>query len=367
MTTTTAHWDCLLEPPGLVEHFLAHPPVDFRTFTLRDGTPAFSALLDPLTTAEPAIRGRIRRLPGSRHWLSKWRFRTCFVGTTVSEYAPLPPDTDPRAMARELVARFKRGDVHHSLLVIKDLPQCSPLLDERSNRRAGELAEALYEAGCTIFAGQALAWVPIDFQSTGEYLARLSRGARRDVRRKLRGRNAVDIEVASTGLPFADPALRREVYRLYRNVYRRSDLQFDLLTPGFFDAALQDPRIDGRVALYRVGSRLIAFNLCFVSGDTLVDKYVGFEYPDARLHNLYAVSWMHNLEYAAANGLRRFVAGGANPGIKAHLGARFTFTRHAVYARNPLLRIALAFLSKRFESDRAWFDAHSDASGRPGP
>lgn len=99
---------------------------------------------------------------------------------------------------------------------------------------------------------------------------------------------------------------------------------------------------------------MIGWNLCFVVGEALVDKYVGFAYPAAREHNLYFVSWMHNLEYARQHELCCYVAGWTDPQIKAYLGARFTFTRHAVRPRNRVLRAILRRLSGHFESDRAW-------------
>jgi predicted N-acyltransferase len=195
--------------------------------------------------------------------------------------------------------------------------------------------------------------------------AGLSRAARRDVRRKLRSRGRLDVHVAATGPEFGDASLRAELYRLYRNVYDQSEIHFDLLMPGFFDAVLQDASIRGVVSLYRTRSGLIGFNLCFVEGAALVDKYVGFRYPEAREHDLYAVSWIDNLEYAAARGLSRVIAGWTDPEIKRHLGASFTFTRHAVHARNPLLRAALRRFAGHFERDRAWFDARAAASARP--
>jgi len=99
---------------------------------------------------------------------------------------------------------------------------------------------------------------------------------------------------------------------------------------------------------------MIGWNLCFVVGEALVDKYVGFSYPAAREQNLYFVSWMHNLEYARQHELCCYIAGWTDPQIKAYLGARFTFTRHAVRPRSRVLRAALRRLSGHFESDRNW-------------
>jgi hypothetical protein len=67
---------------------------------------------------------------------------------------------------------------------------------------------------------------------------------------------------------------------------------------------------------------------------------------------------MENLAFALSRKLRHYVAGWTDPEIKAYLGAKFTFTQHAVYVRNPMLRGILGKLSRRFERDKAWFEEH---------
>lgn len=361
-----ARWRNLLEPPRLVAHFLGHPPDEFLAWSLRDATPAFSAPLDPFLTADAATQRWLQRIPGARR-LRRWlRMRTCFIGTTVSEYALLPRDTPPAAFVRELLDMQAAGAAgNHALTIVKDLPLDSPLLDHGDNAYATALAEALRAAGFALLAGQALAYVPVDYASIDDYLARLSHARRRDIRRKLRSRRDLAIEVVPTGPAFEDLELQRQLYRLYVNVYAQSALQFDRLSRDFLVAVLRDGEADGRVFLYRHAGRVIGFNLCFPWAGNLVDKYVGFEYPAAREHNLYTVSWMENLAFAAANGLAHFIAGWTDPVVKAQLGARFTFTRHAVYARNPLLRGALHALCGRFEGDRDWYEGRARAPDRP--
>ena len=124
---------------------------------------------------------------------------------------------------------------------------------------------------------------------------------------------------------------------------------------------LQDAASGGIVFVYRHAGEMIGWNLCYEHAGKLIDKYVGFAYPQAREHNLYFVSWMHNLDYARRRGLTHYVAGWTDPQVKAFLGARMTFTRHAVYARNPLLRALLRRLGGHFESDRQLLAAgHGD-------
>ncbi|HEY6941001.1 peptidogalycan biosysnthesis protein [Dokdonella sp.] len=348
-----AEYRNLLEPPGLVGHFLAHPPDGFSAVVMPSGTPAFVAPFDLLTTADAALRKRVSALPLYRWW-SRWlRPRTCFVGTTVSEYALFPRDADACVLVEEWLAGHA---ARQPFLIVKDIPQESPLLDQGSNGQARAIADACERAGFVLLEGQALAWVPIDFESVDEYLARLSPSRRKDIRRKLRARGGLSIEEITTGPAFADATLREACYALYLEVYAQSEIQFDRLSRAFFDALLQDRDCGGVVFVYRHAGRMIGWNLCFEVGEALVDKYVGFSYPAAREHNLYFVSWMHNLEYARQRELCCYVAGWTDPQIKAYLGARFTFTRHAVRPRSRVLRALLRRVAPHFESDRAWAD-----------
>lgn len=354
MATAGASYHNLLEPPALVRHFLAHPPLDFRALALPSGTPAFVARFDLLTTADDDLRRRVSALPLYRWWSRLLRPRTCFVGTTVSEYALLPRGADAEALVREWRAA---PDARQPFLIVKDLPQESPLLDQASNAAARAVARACEQAGFVLLEGQALAWVPIDFESTDEYLARLSSGRRKDIRRKLRARAELEIAEIPTGdAYFADAAVREAFYARYLEVYAQSEIHFDQLSREFFDALLQDASCGGIVFVYRHRGELIGWNLCFVVGDALVDKYVGFRYPQAREQNLYFVSWMHNLDYARSRDLCCYVAGWTDPEIKSYLGARFTFTRHAVRPRSRVLRALLQRIAGRFESDRARLD-----------
>jgi predicted N-acyltransferase len=341
-----------LEPDALLAHFMAQPPVGFTVQLSPQGMPAFVAPFDLLTTADDALRRRITRLPLYRHWGRALRWRTRFAGTTVSEYAPLPKGVTPTALARGLKAAYGR---ECRLLIVKDIAQESPLLSDADNAYAGEFARACEAEGYVLLEGQALAWVPIDFASDDEYLARLSAGRRKNIRRKLRSRADLEIEAVRTGdARFDDAATLTEFHALFDNVYAQSEIHFDRLSAAFFRAVLQDGGSDGVVFVYRHAGQMIGWNLCYEHGGKLIDKYVGFAYPQAREHNLYFVSWMHNLDHARQRGLTHYVAGWTDPEVKSFLGARMTFTRHAVYARNPLLRALLRRLGSHFESDRHW-------------
>lgn len=353
-------WRNRLEPGSLVAHAGAHPPEGFAWL---EGlpVPVFSAPFDLLTTADDEFKARLRGWPLFGRW-SRWlRVRTAFVGTTVTEYAPLPQAMAPEAFAEAVRTGPGRG---FTLAIVKDIPQDSPLLGDADNAHAEALAQACAQQGFVLVEGQALAYVPIDFGSLDEYLARLSSSRRSNLRRKLRSRAQLRIERVPTGAAYADDARVDACYALYEGVHAQSEVHFDRLTRGFFAALLRDGSSGGIVFEYRHAAtgELLGWNLCYEHGGRLVDKYIGLSYPAARDVNLYFVSWMVNLEYALERGLSDYIAGWTDPEVKRSLGARFTWTRHAVYVRNPLLRALARRFAGHFESDRRWQDGAEGAA-----
>ena len=346
----------LLEPAGLIRHFQECPPEGFSSLSLDSGAPAFSAPFDLLTTVEPAIRRTLDALPVWSRLRHLRRPETGFIGTTVSEYALLPSATTPESLVEGLLSALAP---RYAFLIIKDIPTEGALVGEAALAFSRRLADFCGERGFVLMEGQALAYVPIDFASTEEFLGRLSHARRKNVRRKLRSSVHLEIEAVCTGDErFRDDALLAKFYELYLNVYHQSEIHFDLLTPDFFRAVLRDPGLDGIVFTYRVAGQLIGYNLCFCQDEALVDKFVGFVYPQARDFNLYVISWFHNIEYALAHGLRYYVAGWTDPEIKRDLGATLTFTQHAVYVRNPVLRAILIPIKRFFEADHRWQESH---------
>ncbi|MCL2790925.1 MAG: GNAT family N-acetyltransferase [Desulfobulbus sp.] len=339
----------LLEPPAFAGLFVRYPPQDFACRIDSLGVPVFSTSFDLLTTLEPRVRRCLIRIPLFSAWSKLLRLRTCCAGTTLTEYAPLPQNLSPTAVIDNLLAEHAGS---HTLTALKDLPDCSPLLPEEDNGFADALAALAADRGFIQVEGQALAYVPIDFADSGEYLGRLSPVRRKDVRRKLKKRFVLEVERVRLGdARFADPIFLDELYAMYLAVFTQSETQFDLLSREFFAALLQHREIEGVVFLYRHGERLAGYNICLIQNNMLIDKYVGFTYPLAREMNLYCISWVENLEFALEHGLHTYIAGWTDPLVKASLGASFTFTRHLVWVHNPLLRRILRPLRRFFESD----------------
>jgi|GEM_PF-101804 len=343
------------EPAYLSDLFFRFPPRNFTAYRAANGLPLFSCLFNLLTTLEPE---QLRRLKTHSFYprLAKFlSYRTLFVGTTVSEFTPLPQEFSASA-ARNTVSGLLRQAKKYPFLIVKDLPrEASSLISPELVSEAQRFDRALAAKGFMSVEGQALAYVPVDYADVDEYIARFSKTRRKDFRRKMKAGERLKIDILYKGdSAFYDRAQLAEYYRLYEQVYRQSEVHFDFLSPDFFKALLQEAGEGLRFITYRdEAGRLIGYNICFIVGDRLVDKYIGLDYPAATDYSLYFVSWFFNLSYARRQGLSYYIAGWTDPQVKAYLGAKFVMTRHRVYVRNPLLRTILRPLRPLFESDAA--------------
>jgi len=347
-----------LEPQSLVDAFLKHPPETFKVFNAPNFLPFFTTNFNLLTTLDIPVKKKIESVIGYSYWGRLLHLETCFIGTTVTEYTPLTQ----QFQVNEVVEQFKKNAKKHTLTIIKDLPLNSPLLSEYENQYSQALIQAAERAGFLSVEGQALAYVPIDFEHREEYLSRLSKSRRKNLKRKLKSLNELRVQRLATGSEeFKDAQFRAQLYALFLAVYNQSEIHFDLLTPAFFDEILQDAQSAGQVFFYWKENTLVGYNICYEYQNNLVDKYIGLNYPLATQYNLYFISWFVNLDYAKQRGLEHYIAGWTDPEVKSQLGAKFTFTQHLVWVRQPALRFILGKIRHLFESDSHWHEQMKEA------
>lgn len=351
-----AEYRNMLEPPSLMAAFVAHPPEGFVINAIPSATQniySFFADLDLFTTLEDNAKKIVTRLrqfsPITRvikQWLTP---NVLFIGAPVSEYCWLPNSLDLDAFKQAIMMAFKQAK--RQFLIIKDIPNNSPFLGANDNQKAADLVAYLKANGFLILSGQALAYLPINFSSIDEYLQRFSASRKKDFRRKMKIGQTLEVREINTGDAFFSDSMVYELYALYLNMYHKSDIHFDKLTLGFFKQILQQTT-DGKVFLYRHHDTLIGFNLCYVMGDSLVDKYAGALYPHAFDAALFFNTSFANIRYCLTHSLKTYIMGWTEPKTKAVLGCRFTYTTHAVYIKNPILRCVLSQFQSRFEGDR---------------
>jgi uncharacterized protein len=159
--------------------------------------------------------------------------------------------------------------------------------------------------------------MPIDFNSMEEYLGRLSRGARKDLHRKMRVASEVQVIRSRTITPFLD-----RIFKLYLKTVARSPMPLGAHNRLFFEKICE--RVPGaEYTLYFVQEELIAFNLLVVKQEAMMDKYFCMDYEIGRKYNLYVLSWLENIRTCLERRIPLYYAGQGAERTKAHLGATF--------------------------------------------
>jgi hypothetical protein len=162
---------------------------------------------------------------------------------------------------------------------------------------------------------RACARLPINFNNMEEYLSRLSRVARKDLRRKMRVAPEVRVIRSRTISPFLD-----RIYKLYLETVERSPMAFGVHNRLFFEKICEKIP-DAEYTLYFVQEELAAFNLLVVKQQGMVDEYFCMDYGLGRKYNLYVLSWLENVRTCVERRILLYQAGQGAEKTKAHLGA----------------------------------------------
>ena len=345
-----------LEPESFVDAFLKHPPENFKIKKIEfdeQEVYGFFADLDLFTTVDEKIKifvDKLRLFKPFDYIIRKFlTFNTLFIGTTVSEYSLFPNSMNLSEFKNKLLSVFQKSG--SQFLVIKDLPSESPLLSNDENMFSKEMTSSLENNGFVILAGQALAYLPVDFDSIEEYLKKFTSKRRNNFRRKMKAGANLYLQEFITGDNYFTDEIANILYNLYLNVYNISNIHFDKMTLSFFKHILQNT-YEGKVFIYYDKNKIIGFNLCYVMNDYLVDKYRGYLYPEALNFKLFFNQFFDGINYCLVNGLKTYIMGWTAPEVKAYLGCKFTYTYHAVYIKNPIIRFVLTKLKSCFEADK---------------
>jgi Acetyltransferase (GNAT) domain len=232
--------------------------------------------------------GRVRKV-----WPKALTMRTLMVGCAAGEGHLAGSDqaawiadllhTALRPMARKLKA---------PMVVLKEFPA-----------RYREPLARFSANGYTRVPSLPAARLSLDYPSFDEYMKRvLSHATRKDLRRKFRDAEAgdpIEMQAVTDLSPYVD-----EVYPLYRQVFERSALRFEELTPEYFRRVSKEMPDRARFFIWRRKRRAIAFSFCMAEGDTLHDEYVGLDYAVALDLHLYFYTLRDVFSWAMQNGFK---------------------------------------------------------------
>ena len=208
---------------------------------------------------------------------------------------------------------------------------------------------------------QSCARLPINFNSLEEFFTRLSRAARKDLRRKMRVAPEVRVIRSRNISPFLD-----RIYNLYRATVERSPMAFGAHNRLFFEKICE--RVPGaEYTLYFVREELAAFNLLVVNQEAMVDKNFCMDYELGRKYNLYVLSWLENIRTCVERGIPLYHAGQGVEKTKAHLGAALIPMYLLFKHRQPVINrflVASPAMSEKVLSHLGFWPAASDVPGQ---
>jgi predicted N-acyltransferase len=315
---------------------------DYRYFALRDAAGEIRAvapffvldqdLCAAMTGARPALAA-LRQL-----WPRFLTARTLMVGCAAGEGhldgdEEMPHEVQVRLLRDWLPFHAERLGAH---LVVKEFPA-----------RYRDALACLLDDGYTRVPSYPMTRLDIDYPSFEAYVAdALSRKMRQDLRAKFRAAAAAP-PIALTVTSDITPPIA-EVYPLYLQVFTRSKLRFEKLTPEFFCELGQRMPDKVRYFVWTQEGRAVAFSLCMVAGEDIFAEYLGLDYSCALDLHLYHYAFRDVVSWAMANGYRSFRSSGLNYDPKLHLRSRLDpldlYVRHCSPMVNKVLAEVLPAL-----------------------
>jgi hypothetical protein len=347
-----------------------HPEFDYRYFVIKDDggeiravQPFFILDQDLLVGASPRI-GALTRFV-RRLWPRWMRLRTLMVGCVAGEGHLDGDDASAdgahaRLLAAAIVSHARK--LRAPLVVLKEFPA-----------RYRAALDCFRDHGFTRVPSLPMVRLGIEYASFEDYMTRaLSKRARRNLREKFRAAAraaAIELEVVDDITPLIDA-----VYPLYLQVYERSKLHFEKLSPEFFCALGKAMPDKVRFFVWRQNGSIVAFVACMVQGDAFYAEYLGLDYALALDLHLYHYAFRDMMRWAIANGLKRFHSSGLNYDPKLHLRYLLDpidlYVRHTSGVFNAILKQALPWLEptrydktlRQFANyDELWCGGEGDA------
>jgi predicted N-acyltransferase len=264
--------------------------------------------------------------------------KTLMVGCTAGEGhlgAVRPEDETWVAEALHSCLKAVARQSRASLVVLKDFPKSyrEPLQNFSSN-------------GYTRIASMPATRLSLHHRGFDEYVASLGKATRKNLRRKFREtaqKASIQCEVLSDVSNIVD-----EIYPLYLQVYGRSKLHFEKLTPEYFCRLGREMPERTRFFVWRQEGRAIAFSLCLVHDGTIYDEYLGLDYRVAYELNLYFYTLRDILRWAIDNRLTFYCSSPLNYDPKLHLGCDLApldlYVKHTQPLLNPIFRRVVRLL-----------------------
>jgi len=277
-------------------------------------------------------------------WPRLWRSRMALAGCLVGEgeTGAIEPVEVAIPLVAESLEKYARSQGIF-LVGFKDFPT-----------KMRSAFSCLSRWGYARIAGFPPLTLELNFASFDEYMAmQLSRATRKNLRRKFRAADDASPPLALEVWTDAEQIID-EIYPLYLAVAQTSAIRFEVFTREYFLEAGRCAPGKFRYFIWRQGGRAVAFSFCAIWNGTLYDNDIGLDYTVAYELNLYYVTFRDLLNWALANGLRRYASAPFNYDPKLRLRLQLqpvdVYVKHISPWLNPLIKV-LALLFEPARTD----------------
>lgn len=315
----------------------------------------------PLEIVVPKALMFLITLPG-KLWRGLSHQRTLFIGSPCSDegWVGTLPGVD-RRQALLAVYDATQAEAHRRkapMVAWKDVPQAGKADMEWLMGQRKAYALPSYPNALIAFASP----------RKEDYFAALKGTRRHQLKKKIKLSNQ-RVQVTVETLQNPSSAVLDEVFGLFTQTFDRAEVKFERLNRRFFENIASEPESHFLLLREESSGELIAFMLCLVTGDLVINKFIGFDYSRPKDWLLYFRLWDAVLDWSLARGAKGIQSGQTcyQPKIEQghSLMPLFNYGRH----KNPLMhwiysKVAAKITWRSLDKDLArYLDAHPEEVG----
>jgi len=285
--------------------------------------------------------------------------RTLFIGSPCSDEGRvgLLPGIDRRAalLAVHDAAIAEAGRRHAPMTVWKDVP-------EVEKRTMAWLRTMRRLFGLPSYPN---ALVRFNSSEKDDYFAGLKGSRRYQLKKKLKA-SARLVQVTVEVVQNPPVGVLDEVFALFWQTFERSEIRFERLNRRFFELLAAEMPVHFILLREKQTGDLIAFMMCFVVGDRVINKFVGFDYARPKEWLLYFRLWEAAVDWSLGRGARGIQSGQTCYAPKIEQGHEliplYNYGRHS----NPIIhwiysRVAKTITWQSLDEDLArYLKAHPE-------
>ncbi len=287
-----------------------------------------------------------------------------FVGSPCTDEGSvgLMPGTDLQTIIQPLHTKLieQTEKLRASMLIWKDFPQSSqPALDLLS--KTNRVCKGLAYPGTIVQIPQA---------NMESYYASLKGSRRHNLLKKLK-RSQKSLPLEKIAMQNPDKQTLDEIFALFWQTYEHGKTKFERLNQQFFSLIAQE-KVSWWILLRDpANNKLVAFMLCFLIGDKVINKFIGLDYAIAKDHFLYFRLWNACVEWATSLGITEIQSGQTGYRFKLDVGNKLVPLFNYFWHSNILIHWIYAQFTKHttwsaLDDDlRLYLKAHPDLDFSP--